>query len=168
MIIGIGGVSRSGKSTLSQELLRYFREKGLKTIVFHQDDFVFSENLIPKIRQRTDWESPESMNFRLFQEILELFKSKFDVIIAEGLFAFYDAAVRELYDYSVHVKISRRTFYIRRQIDTRWGYEPTWYIEHVWKSYQLYGKPKPSTAIYIVDGEESFDLSLIAKQLGIE
>ncbi len=166
MIIGIGGVSRSGKSTLSQELLKYFREKGLKTIIFHQDDFVFPENQIPKIRERTDWESPLSMNFGLYQEILEIFKTKFDVIIAEGLFAFYDKSIVDMYDYQIHVKITQRTFYIRRQMDTRWGYEPTWYIEHVWKSYLMYGKPeKSSRNLYSINGENNFNIPLIIRNL---
>ncbi len=106
------------------------------------------------------------MNFGLYQEILEIFKTKFDVIIAEGLFAFYDKSIVDMYDYQIHVKITQRTFYIRRQMDTRWGYEPTWYIEHVWKSYLMYGKPeKSSRNLYSINGENNFNIPLIIRNL---
>jgi nicotinamide/nicotinate riboside kinase len=162
MIIGIGGVSRSGKSTLANLLVTYFRKNGKKAIIFHQDDFVFPETKIPKIKNKTDWESPQSIDFQLYREVLELFQGRFDVVIAEGLFAFYDDAINELYDHKFLVKISKRTFLIRRAMDTRWGYEPTWFIDHVWLSYLKYGKPSSQQKnVMKVSGEDEFEMKKI-------
>jgi nicotinamide/nicotinate riboside kinase len=165
MIIGIGGVSRSGKSTLANLLVTHFRKNGQKAIIFHQDDFVFSETKIPKIRNRTDWESPQSIDFQLYKEVLELFQERFDVVIAEGLFAFYDDTINELYNHKFLVKISKRTFLIRRAMDTRWGYEPTWFIDHVWLSYLKYGKPKPELKVINLSGEDEFDMKTVIRKI---
>jgi nicotinamide/nicotinate riboside kinase len=166
MLIGIGGGSRSGKSTLANLLVTYFRKNGKKAIIFHQDDFVFPETQIPKIKNRTDWESPQSIDFQSYKEVIELCLDKFDVVIAEGLFAFYDEALNDLYDKKFFVKVSKRTFLVRKAMDTRWGYEPTWFIDHIWNSFQKYGKPKENLSnVWIVSGEDEFDMKKIIKAI---
>jgi len=166
MLIGIGGVSRSGKSTLANLLVTHFRKNGKKAIIFHQDDFVFPETHIPKIRNRTNWESPQSIDFEMFKEVLGLFREKFDIVIAEGLFAFHDEATNELLDKKLYVKISKRTFLIRKAMDTRWGYEPTWFIDHIWHSFHKFGKPKPELKnVLTVSGEDEFDMEKVIKYL---
>lgn len=166
MLIAIGGVSRSGKSTLANLLVTHFRKNGKKVIVFHQDDFVFPETQIPKIKNRTDWESPHSIDFPLFEEVLMQFKEKFDVVIAEGLFAFNSESINALYDKKIFVKISKRTFLIRKAMDTRWGYEPTWFIDHIWNSFQKFGKPSADiTDILLASGEDEFDMDKVIKYI---
>ena len=93
-------------------------------------------------------------------------RNRFDVVIAEGLFAFYDYSINQLYDRKFHVKISKRTFLIRRAMDIRWGYEPTWFIDHVWLSFLKYGKPrKDLKGIVNVSGEDEFDMDKVIKSL---
>nr|WP_299423615.1 hypothetical protein [uncultured Emticicia sp.] len=168
MIIGIGGVSRSGKSTLANLLVTYFRKNGKKAIILHQDDFVFPETKIPKIKNKTDWESPQSIDFKQYNEVIELFRTRFDIIIAEGLFAFYDENINQNYDKKFHVKISKRTFLIRRAMDIRWGYEPTWFIDHVWQSFLKYGKPsKVLKGIVNISGEDEFDMEKVIRSLNL-
>ncbi|MFN3782422.1 MAG: uridine kinase [Spirosomataceae bacterium] len=166
MVIGIGGVSRSGKSTLANLLAAYFRKNGKKVLIFHQDDFVLPDTLIPKIKQRIDWESPNSIDHTMLAAIVREFKNRVDIVIVEGLFAFFEPQLDSLYDKRVLVKISKRTFLIRKGMDNRWGYEPTWYINHIWQSFLTYGQPKTSDApFHLTSGEEEFNLEKIIQYL---
>lgn len=166
MLIGIGGVSRSGKSTLANLLVTYFRKNGKKAIIFHQDDFVFPETEIPKVRDKTDWESPSSIDHALLFELVEEFNARFDVVIVDGLFAFYDQNLNGLYDKRLFIKISRRSFFIRKVADNRWGYIPTWFVDHIWKSFLKYGNEKTIKGDYItVSGEDEFDMEKVKKYL---
>ncbi|MGR3812326.1 uridine kinase family protein [Jiulongibacter sp. NS-SX5] len=166
MLIGIGGVSRSGKSTLANLLVTHYRKNGKKAIIFHQDDFVFPETQIPKVRGRTDWESPESIDHDLLYELVSEFKDRFEVVIVEGLFAFYDEKLNELFDKRLFVKISKRSFFIRKVADRRWGYVPTWFVDHIWKSYLKYGSTKQIIGGYqTISGEEEFDMKKALKYL---
>jgi hypothetical protein len=72
------------------------------------------------------------------------------------------------YDKKFHVKISKRTFLIRRAMDIRWGYEPTWFIDHVWQSFLKYGKPsKVLKGIVNISGEDELDMEKVIRSLNL-
>ena len=73
MVIGIGGVSRAGKTALAKRLAKHFRKEGLSTDILHQDEFVYPDEEIPKVRDKVDWEHPGSIDF----ERLESTKTSF-------------------------------------------------------------------------------------------
>lgn len=158
MIIGIGGVSRAGKTKLAKRLRKYFREQGRSARILHQDEFVFPESQIPKVRDRVDWEHPGSIDFPRFRQAIVDAARQFDIVIAEGLMALHDAATNRLYDKCFFVEISKPAFLRRKAADKRWGEEPEWYAEHIWESYLKYGVPAewPAPALRL-SGEEGLD-----------
>lgn len=157
IIIGIGGCSRSGKSSLARQIRDYSVDK--RVLILDMDDFVFPESKIPKIKGRTDWERPESVDFKSLGRTIESEIDNHDVIIVEGILVFANLKLLELYDTKVWIQISKETFLNRRKMETRWGDEPDWFLEHVWESHQRYGQfPK---ADFVLSGEEEIANSVI-------
>ena len=165
MVIGIGGVSRSGKTSLSELIKKHFVLKNDTVVVLHQDAFVFAENQIPKIvhdgETIVDWECPESIDFQRFKNEIELSKTQYQHVITEGLLNFYDTPTNTLFDKFLFVEISKSTFLKRRIADKRWFQnEPAWFIEHVWESYERYGRTifdQQNAAVLTLSGETNFD-----------
>ncbi len=130
MIIGIGGISRAGKTTLALKLKEYYMNDGVK--IFHLDKYTIPWNQIPKIGKMIDWEDPISINFnKLEQDIIESLKDN-KIIIAEGFLIYYHQPIRDLFDIKIYLSISKDIFITRRK---RQYNEPAWYIEHIWNSY---------------------------------
>lgn len=158
MVIGIGGGSRSGKSTLARMLVNHFRDSGKTAIVLYQDDFVFPTTQIPKVRDKVDWEHPLSVNHDLLWETAQFYIERFEVVIIDGFLAFHDERLRERYDKRIFVSVSRETFLERKENDLRWGYIPRWFFDHIWESYLLYGIPDFTKHAYIrISGETEYD-----------
>ena len=140
LIIGIGGLSRSGKSALAKQLQAYYIDLGKTVCLIHQDEFVRHVNTIPKINHRTDWEHPDSMDFeQQYKTVIEN-KNRFDIILLEGILVFYNEDLNSLFDCRILCEIDKANFIRRKRKDTRWGIEPDWYIEHIWESYFTYGR----------------------------
>ncbi|MCP4459816.1 MAG: AAA family ATPase [Cytophagales bacterium] len=146
-LIGIGGVSRSGKSVLAEKIKSHFDRK--KVLILSQDDFVNEEKNIPKVRDRTDWEHPDSIDIEGLLQTIDENKNSIDLLIVEGLLAFHFPKLDQRYDLRISVNISKKTFLSRRKKETRWGEEPTWFWEHVWDSYLKYGQISRETAFHI-------------------
>ncbi len=165
MIIGIGGISRGGKSFLAKEIKNTLSQKQI--CILHQDDFVLPKNQIPKIRNHIDWESPLSIDFNLFYDAILEAKEKADIVIAEGLFAFYNEEINTLYSARLLVELPKHEFIKRKRRDGRWGYEEDWYIEHIWQSYLYYGKPDfdKSHSYLHIDGSQYFDTNKIITKI---
>ncbi|MEY2950674.1 MAG: hypothetical protein RLZZ248_1875 [Bacteroidota bacterium] len=141
MIIGIGGVSRSGKTVLTKHLSSWLETKGHKVMVLHQDDLVVDQKLMPRIKGELDWEHPSSIDFNKIISFIQLNRDQWDYIIVDGLFAFANEELDQLYDKGVYLSIDKKTFIKRKLEDKRWGGEPAWYLDHIWDSHQLYGRP---------------------------
>ncbi|MEP1035002.1 hypothetical protein [Ekhidna sp.] len=155
-MIGIGGCSRSGKSSLAYEIKEQLHDR--KVVLLAMDNYVFPESQIPKIKDRIDWESPESVNFEQIMRTIEDCKY-YDVIVIEGILIFADESLRKQFDTTVWMQISKETFLARRRNETRWGDEPDWFLEHVWESHLQYGQfPE---ADFVVSGEEEISLEVL-------
>lgn len=166
MIIGIGGVSRAGKTTLANQLVKLAKKKGMSVEVLNQDEFVKSKNQLPIIEGIPDWERPSSIKWDTL--IIRIEKSTADLIIVEGLFAFYPASLRLKYTKKIFLEIEKDLFQKRKIEDKRWEEEPNWYAEHVWRSYLKYGKTKGDNSEYIMlSGAKEIDIKKLAGELGL-
>lgn len=169
MIIGIGGVSRSGKTSLAFLIKKMAEKRGETAVVISQDDFVFAEHLIPKIRHRVDWECPESIDFQRYRNDIIEKKTDYQHVITEGLLNFWDAETAALFDRRLLTVIKKDQFLKRRLQEKRWGFEPKWFIEHVWRSHFKYGQTvlsDPQKGVLLLSGEMDFEETLLADFLG--
>ena len=137
-IIGIGGVSRSGKSTVARKLKDELAS--LKVFALDMDSYVLPENDIPKINGHPNWEVPESIDYERILTLLDENKSIYEVIIVEGILAFANKELNKRYDLTVVMEISKATYLNRRKQETRWGKDPDWYLEYVWEAHLKYGQ----------------------------
>ncbi|MEN8248589.1 MAG: hypothetical protein ABFS32_06630 [Bacteroidota bacterium] len=151
--IGIGGVSRAGKTTLSNYIRDLYSDK--KTIAIPMDEYVLDKNKIPRIKDRIDWETPASIDYELLKKDIEKAVREYDIVITEGILIFYNEEVNRLFNKRIFMDIPKSLFYKRRHSDKRWGKEPKWYIDYVWESYLKYGQLN-----------EAFDDTLFIKGLG--
>ena len=165
-IIGIGGVSRSGKSFLAKGIGDFCSGSGLRVQTLDQDDFVFHGSKIPIINNHVDWECPESIDFVSFKQAISESLKVNDVTIAEGLMVFWDPEILTLFDYKIFIKLPREEFIKRKQADLRWGKEPDWYINHIWESNQKYGQfPEDKNPDVILNGNKLFDVNEIHQKI---
>jgi len=167
MIIGIGGVSNAGKTTLANRLQK--KLSPLKICTLCQDDFARPTFEIPRINGHVDWEVPESIDLPKYYRHILKEHEKYDIVIAEGLFAFCDRHINKHYDKKIFLTISKETFWRRKSKDLRWGKEPDWYMEHIWESHFKCGLLKEiDKNTLILSGEESIDLDALLPFLEIE
>ncbi|NTW24382.1 MAG: hypothetical protein HGA37_06760 [Lentimicrobium sp.] len=156
--IGIGGVSRSGKTFLADKLNGIIAD----SIVIHQDTFIPDESAIPGIKGHIDWERPEAIDWDNLKTEIERAIQSGKTVIVEGLFAFNRDDINTFYNKSIFIKLSKKEFIRRKRIDLRWGAEPAWYILHIWKSHKIYGQlPSSISECLLLNGEEDFDLNLV-------
>lgn len=163
-IIGIGGVSRSGKSTLARKLKEALLPKQVLSV--DMDQYVFPQEEVPKINGHPDWEVPESINYRKVLDTIEENDPNHDFIIVEGILAFANPTLKELYDVTVYMEISEATYLERRRQETRWGKDPEWYIEYVWEAHLKYGQFHK--ADFVLSGEKEItdrDLMMITQKI---
>ena len=166
MIIGIGGVSMSGKSSLARAIKKHCVRK--KVSILCQDDFIMPLNNMPLIEGKTDWENPASIDFDEFIASVVARDIESDVVIAEGLFAYHDHSLNQLYDKKIFIEIPEPVFYERKKYDKRWEIEPEWYIQHIWPSYLKYGiLPEDQKDILKLDGTKPIDMDLLMNYINI-
>ena len=137
-VIGIGGLSRSGKSTLAQ----WLHQQLPGSVMLCHDDFPQDQAKIPKVRDRIDWEHPDSINWSLWQKAITSQAADCDYLILEGLFQFREEALPLKPDYLFYLGIAEQVFLKARRKETRWGPEPEWYLRHVWDSHFQFGLPQ--------------------------
>jgi uridine kinase len=138
MVIGIGGISNAGKSSLALKIKSYYPSK--QVTILCQDDYAFPNEKIPIIKNHIDWECPGSIDFDIYEKaVIEAIEAS-DIVIAEGIFAFHRDSTTKLFDKKIFLTLDSRFFFMRKNTDLRWGKEPDWYIEHIWNNHIKYCK----------------------------
>lgn len=167
MIIGIGGVSNAGKTTLAKQLKENL--PGLNVSILCQDDFPTPVDEIPTIRDHVNWEIPVSIDMNRYRDKVLEDAQSFDVVIAEGLFAFCDEHIVKHYDKKIFLTISKETFWERKSKDFRWGKEPEWYMEHIWDShFQCCSKERTDKNTLVLSAEQPLNVNQLLPELEIE
>ncbi len=157
LIIGIGGCSRSGKTSLARKIKEQLSNQ--RVLLLEMDYFVLPESKIPKIKDHTDWERPESIDIKRLCQAIEDHRKDYDVIVVEGILVFAFEELRKLFDTTVWMQISKETFLERRKVETRWGKDPDWFLEHVWNSFLKYGQYPE--ADFILSGENQISKEVL-------
>ena len=160
MLIGLGGASRAGKTTLAGLLSDHLSKSGVNVIIVHQDQHVVSEDELPLIRDKRDWEVPSSIDWASLYAAVRLSLDIADIVIVEGLFCYSEPRLNVMMDVKLFVNIDKELFVSRKKEDLRWGSEPEpdWYIEHIWLSFLKYGLPLGITIDHYLDGSVFFDV----------
>ncbi|MEM1406703.1 MAG: hypothetical protein AAGG59_08010 [Bacteroidota bacterium] len=160
MIIGIGGCSRSGKSTIAAALADELQNSTILSL----DDYAFPEKNLPIVHNRRDWEIPEAYNFDRLMAEIEKIKIDYSVVIVEGILVFYDVRIARMFHKRILMQIDKNTFLVRRRQEVRWGSEPDWFIEYVWSSFLKYGLPKDLGGYQLVDGKTQIDMNRLLSE----
>jgi len=136
-VIGIAGGSGSGKSTVSQQVLASF---GADTVsVVMQDDYYRDQTgLAPDVRRKQNYDHPDAFDWPLLVQHVRALRNgetiampEYDftidnrsnrtipvrpapVIVVEGLFALYDADLRDMMSLKIFVDTAADVRFIRR------------------------------------------------------
>lgn len=161
MVIGIGGCSQSGKSTLALQLLEKIKGLGIESINLDIDDFAQPTSEIPWIRFHVDWEIPASIDFAKYEAAILQAKSDYEIVICNGFLIYHDPIIYQHFDKCLFVDVSKNVFLKRKKKDFRWGREPDWYIEYIWTSYLKYGEVDHLEEVLVLNGEKDIDLQHI-------
>lgn len=161
-VVAIGGVSRAGKSTLAN----WLHQQLPGSVVLSQDDFPNDEKHIPQIRDRIDWEHPQSIHWYHWKRAIDSQLPDCSYLILEGLFAFRpESEVIIQPDLRYYLSIDQDRFLKLRRQETRWGIEPEWFIRHVWDSHFLYGVPGPDQTAHKYHQPNEHDYQEILSQV---
>lgn len=160
-IVLISGVSRSGKSTLAQKLCKDLSN----AVILHQDKFVLPADQLPYIKDQIDWERPETIDWKTLKKGISESQSSKEYIIIEGIFTLTDLDIISTAAYIISLEIDKHTFTERRKRETRWGNEPEWFLEHVWKSHLKFHNPHKVTRNMILDNLDAIDYTFLLNQI---
>lgn len=165
-VVGIGGCSASGKSTLADRLAE--RLAGYRTEVFHMDRYFREPAERPAVtgilngRVYRDDNHPETLDLeRLRADVLALREER-DVLLIEGMFILWDEAMSPVLDLKVFVDCDpdeRLTRRVNRNLSfgQELGEIMERYVQAVQPRQREYVEPSKWKADIIVNGFRTVD-----------
>jgi uridine kinase len=136
-VIGIAGGSGSGKSTVTRQVLASIGLE-MASVVYQDDYYCDQSQLAPEVRRKTNYDHPQAFDWPLMlQHVQALCRGeavampRYDftqdnrssqtvtvrpapVVVVEGLFALYDAELRQLMSLKIFVDTAADVRFIRR------------------------------------------------------
>ena len=161
LLIGIGGISRAGKSELSQFLLNNLSNAE----IIHQDDYVKPEIQIPRIKDRSDWEHPDSIDWSALKSSVSKSLLNYSFTLLEGIFAFHNTELENQMSLKIQLSLEKERFVDLKQKDNRWGDEPKWFIAHIWVSHLTYGQPSTEQNLLKIHTISDTDYELVHQKI---
>eukprot|EP00933_Yihiella_yeosuensis_P011362 TRINITY_DN11861_c0_g2_i1.p1 TRINITY_DN11861_c0_g2~~TRINITY_DN11861_c0_g2_i1.p1 ORF type:complete len:188 (-),score=37.17 TRINITY_DN11861_c0_g2_i1:358-921(-) len=108
IVIGISGVSRSGKGWVSKGLIESIEAAGMKAIIVAQDNFWFrSCKVVVKGSSRSSQEEPECTDHKRFLKAIKDKLQSYDVVIAEGFQLLYSEEIASLLDHIFLIELDK-------------------------------------------------------------
>lgn len=146
IVIGIGGISRAGKSTLRNFLMQRINPIGM----FHVDDYLISpiKKWDEKLQEYVeDWEDPVGHDLdRMLKEMKALKESAINnldsevqdihFIIAEGFLLYNRKEIADLIDVKISFVIDKELCRERRKSTKFYGSD-YYFDEYIWRCYHL-------------------------------
>lgn len=118
-VIGISGASGSGKSTFSNNLKACFLD--YKAAVVHMDEYYKEESLRPKMKgifdgkEYIDDNHPMALDLdQCYRDIQKAINEDYDILIVEGLFAFFDTQIYDVINLKIFVDCDADERFARR------------------------------------------------------
>lgn len=165
-MIGIGGCSCSGKSTLAKSLASYLGTSSNPCPTVHVDKFFKPESEMalietPNSERFRNWEIPSSTDFARAVQFIEQVKSKMlremdansprtMFIIVEGFLIYAHKPLLPMFDVKFFLKINRETSYARRMQNK--PVPETYFHSVIWPMHLKHGQPPQNGLIHTLDG----------------
>ena len=141
IVIGIGGISRSGKSTLIKKLVDHYK---LKSFVCFDDYLIGPVTKMDKIVNSyiEDWEDPKGWDIEKYKETLLKLKEKdndtndLNIILVEGFLIYYRKDISSLIDIKIMLDIDKEVARERRKKSKHYGSD-YYFDEYIWNGFIL-------------------------------
>ena len=135
-VLGVDGLSRSGKTTFVSKLEHFFKSSGYCTVIYHLDDYVEPRN------RRYNTGHEEWMEYYFLQWDLEKVKKELleqkndaDVIVIEGVFL-QRSEWRQAFDQVVYLDCAQEVRFQRESTATQQNVKK--FEERYWKAERFY------------------------------
>lgn len=152
MIIGVAGISRSGKTTLAISL----KDKLENSEIISLDDYPAKMENFHYIKDVIDWEHPSSLDLEKVTEQVQELSLTCQYVIVEGIFLFYHESLKSLIDKFIYLNLEKEDFLRRKMHDNRWGHIPAWYKEHIWQSHLIFGAKPAYLEAFEINANSDF------------
>jgi len=161
LVFGIGGISRSGKSTLAKGIAGLLND----SVILHQDEY--NAPRLPMLDGHIDWEVPAAVDFEKLIRAVRNARETHSIVIVEGILIFSNAELNQLFSRRIILTLEEEEFKKRKRQDLRWGREPDWYIHHIWLSFLRYGYPPEEFDLIEIDATNPPAANDVLKMSGI-